>query len=92
MNLRGKITLTMSVMAAVLVVVLVAISLYSFRAFSIASSTEHLRSAAEVVRVSLTEAMINGVIDKRESLLERLKEIDGLKSARVVRSTGARGD
>ena len=86
MNLRAKITLVMSSLAAVLVVVLVAISLYSFRAFSLATATEHLRSAAEVVRVSLTEAMINGVIDKRESLLKRLKEVDGLKSARVVRS------
>ena len=86
MNLRGKITLVMSSMAAVLIIVLVTISLYSFRAYSLASATEHLRSAAEVVRVSLTEAMINGVIDKRESLLKRLKEVDGLKSARVVRS------
>ena len=86
MNLRAKITLVTASLAAVLIIVLVTISLYSFRAFSVASATEHLRSAAEVVRVSLTEAMINGVIDKRESLLKRLKEIDGLKSARVVRS------
>ncbi|HET6719456.1 MAG TPA: sensor domain-containing diguanylate cyclase [Rhodocyclaceae bacterium] len=86
MNLRKKITLVMSSLAAVLVVVLVTISLYSFRSFSIATATEHLRSAAEIVRVALTEAMINGVIDKRESLIKRLEEVDGLKSARVVRS------
>lgn len=86
MNLRKKITLVMSSLAAVLVVVLVTISLYSFRSFSIATSTEHLRSAAEIVRVALTEAMINGVIDKRESLIKRLEEVDGLKSAKVVRS------
>jgi len=86
MNLRAKITLVMSTLATLLVVVLVAISLYAFRTFSVASATEHLRSAAEVVRVALTEAMINGVIDKGKNLLRRLKEVDGLKSARVVRS------
>ena len=86
MNLRKKITLVMSALAALLIVVLVTISLYSFRAFSVATATEHLRSAAEIVRVALTEAMINGVISKRESLIKRLEEVDGLKSARVVRS------
>ena len=86
MNLRKKITVVMASLAAVLIVVLVTISLYSFRAFSIASATEHLRSSAEIVRVALTESMINGVINKRESLIQRLKEVDGLKSARVVRS------
>jgi diguanylate cyclase (GGDEF)-like protein len=33
----------------------------------------------------MTEAMINGVIDKRESFLVRLQEIKGLRSARVIR-------
>jgi diguanylate cyclase (GGDEF)-like protein len=73
-------------LAVLLVAVLVGISLFAFRAFSIASATEHLRSAAEIVRVSLTEAMINGVIDRRAGLLNRLREVDGLRSVRVVRS------
>ncbi|MBF0372185.1 MAG: diguanylate cyclase, partial [Alphaproteobacteria bacterium] len=34
----------------------------------------------------LTEAMINGVIDKRESFLRRLMDVKGLHSARVVRA------
>jgi diguanylate cyclase (GGDEF)-like protein len=86
MKLRAKVTWVMSSMAFALIAVLVGISLYSFRTFSIASATQHLRSAAEIVRVSLTEAMINGVIDRRESLLKRLKEVEGLRSVRVVRS------
>ena len=40
----------------------------------------------EIVRVHLTESMIHGVIDKREGFLGRLREIEGFKSARVVRS------
>ncbi|UCV13249.1 diguanylate cyclase [Dechloromonas denitrificans] len=86
MNLNAKVTLFFIGIAAGLLAVLVAISLYAFRSFSIASATEHIRTAGEIVRVHLTESMINGVIDKRERFLQRLVEVQGLKSARVVRS------
>jgi len=85
-NLNAKVTLFFVSMAAGLLAVLTAISLYAFRSFSISSATEHIRTAGEIVRVLLTESMINGVIDKRERFLQRLVEIQGLKSARVVRS------
>ena len=48
---------------------------------------DRLRTAAEIVRVHLTESMIQGVIDKREQFLNRLLEVQGLRTARVVRST-----
>lgn len=86
MKLSTKTTLFFTFMVAGLIVVLVAISLYSFRAFSITSATEHVRTTAEVVRVHLTEAMINGVISKREGFLKRLMEVEGLRSAKVIRS------
>ncbi len=86
MNLNAKVTMFFTAMSIGLLVILVAISLYAFRSFSIASSSEHIRTAAEIVRVHLTESMINGVIDKRESFLKRLMEVQGLASARVVRS------
>ncbi len=86
MNLNTKVTLFFSAIAVSLLAVLVAISLYAFRTFSIASATDHIRSAGELVRVALTESMINGVIDRRESFLKRILEVQGLRSARVVRS------
>jgi diguanylate cyclase (GGDEF)-like protein len=86
MNLNSKVTLFFVAISVGLIAMLVAISLYAFRTFSIASSSEHIRTAAEIVRVHLTESMINGVIDKRESFLRRLMEVQGLSSARVVRS------
>lgn len=86
MNINAKVTLFFIGIAAGLLAVLVAISLYAFRSFSIASATDHIRTAGEIVRVHLTESMINGVIDKRASFLQRLIEVQGLKSARVVRS------
>ncbi len=86
MSLTSKVTIFFVAMAISLVVMLVAINLYAFRTFSIASSSDHIRTAAEIVRVHLTESMINGVIDKRESFLNRLMEVQGLASAQVVRS------
>jgi len=86
-NLNVKVTLFFVSIAAVLLAVLTAMSLFAFRSFSITSATEHLRTAGEIVRVHLTESMINGVIDKRERFLQRLVEIQGLKSARVLRSS-----
>ncbi|KIM00176.1 Pole remodelling regulatory diguanylate cyclase [Paramagnetospirillum magnetotacticum MS-1] len=87
MSLNSKVTMFFVAMAVSLVVMLVAINLYAFRSFSIASATDHIRTAAEIVRVHLTESMINGVIDKRESFLSRLMDVQGLTSAQVVRSS-----
>ncbi len=86
MNLNTKVTTFFIAIAVSLIAMLMAISLYAFRTFSIASSSEHIRTAAEIVRVGLTESMINGVIDNRASFLHRLMEVQGLQSARVVRS------
>lgn len=86
MKLNAKMTLFFISIATMLLAVLIATSLYAFRSFSIASATDHIRTAAEIVRVHLTESMINGVIDKREHFLKRMVEVQGLKSARVIRS------
>lgn len=85
MNLQTKIAAFFGVLAIGLVVAVLAIGLFSFRQYSIATATEHVRTSAEILRVSLTEAMINGVINKREGLLTRLMEVEGLKSVRVIR-------
>ena len=86
MNLNAKVTFFFISIFSGLLAVLLAISLYAFRTFSIASATDHIRTAGEIVRAHLTESMINGVIDKRENFLRRLVEVQGLKSARVIRS------
>ncbi|MDR0634054.1 MAG: diguanylate cyclase [Azoarcus sp.] len=85
-TLNFKVSLFFALISAVLIVVLTAISLFAFRQFSVSTATEHLRTAAEIARVHLTEAMITGVIDQRQSFLLRLAEVQNLKSARVVRA------
>ncbi|MEY4592357.1 MAG: hypothetical protein RIR18_1252 [Pseudomonadota bacterium] len=86
MNLNQKVTYFFLALTGLLLIVLISISLFAFRTFSIASATDHIRTAGEIVRVHLTESMINGVIDKRENFLRRLMDVQGLRSARVVRS------
>lgn len=85
MRLSTKTTLFSTGIALVMILVLTAVSLVSFRQFSILSAKAHTRTAAEIVRVYLTEAMVNGVIDKRENFLIRLQDVEGLQSAKVVR-------
>jgi diguanylate cyclase (GGDEF)-like protein len=85
-NLNSKVTFLFAAIALGILAMLVAISLYAFRSFSISTSTSHVRTAAEVVRVHLTEAMIQGTIQHREQFLARLMEVQGLSVARVVRS------
>lgn len=84
--LNRKITLLLISLAIGIIATVGAISLYAFHSFSIASAKTQVRTAAEIVRVHLTEAMINGVIDKREQSMERLRDIRVLRTARVIRS------
>ena len=86
MKLQAKTTLLTVSLSGAMVVLLITVSLVSFRYFSLSTAKNHVRSAAEIVRVSLTEAMINGSIGNREQFLNRLSEVDGLLVARVVRS------
>jgi len=73
-----------------IVVTIIVVSMFSFRQFSIKSAKQNSQTVAEMVRLSLTEAMINGVIDKRESYLHRLTQIEGLLNIRVIRSDHVR--
>ncbi|MDR0529680.1 MAG: diguanylate cyclase [Zoogloeaceae bacterium] len=86
MRLNAKISLFFTIIAVALIIVVAAISLYAFRRFSEDVAEAHVRTASEIVRVHLTEAMINGVIDRRQSFLRRITEVHGLLSAYVVRA------
>jgi len=85
-TLNFKVSLFFAAASVGLIFVLTAITLFAFRQFSISTATEHLRTAAEVVRVHLTESMVNETIDKRQTFLTRLAEVQSLKTARVLRS------
>jgi len=90
MRLQTKTTLFYSLTTLMIVVTIIVVSMFSFRQFSIKSAKQNSQTVAEMVRLSLTEAMINGVIDKRESYLHRLTQIEGLLNIRVIRSDHVR--
>ncbi len=84
-KLQTKIIVALASVMLMLTLVITLASLASFRDFSIRAATEHTRTAAEVIRVALTEAMLTGTIHQRDSLLERIASIHGLDEARVIR-------
>ncbi|MBF0142232.1 MAG: diguanylate cyclase [Magnetococcales bacterium] len=86
MRLGTKTTLLTLTLMGGMVLLLVTVSLVAFRQFSLSTAEDQVRAAAEVVRVSLTESMINGVIDRRQSFLDRLAEVPGLTAAQVRRA------
>lgn len=87
-NKKSQNTFVFAGLAIVLLATIVATALYSFREFSLLGAKERARTAAEIVRVSLTEAMVNGTIDKRAQLLGRVAHGAGLAEVRVVRGPG----
>ena len=85
LKLQTKMLLALTSVMLILILVITLASLASFRDFSIRAATEQTRTAAEMIRVALTESMLNGTIHQRDSLLSRIAQIDGLDEARVIR-------
>lgn len=85
LKLQTKTLLALTSVMLILILVITLASLASFRDFSIRAATEQTRTAAEMIRVALTESMLNGTIHERDSLLSRIAQIDGLDEARVIR-------
>ena len=85
LKLHNKMLISLASIMLLLIAIIVLAGLVSFRSFSIQAATEQTRTAAEIIRVTLTEAMLNGTILTRDSLLERIAKLDKLEDARVVR-------
>lgn len=84
-TLKRKTLIFFGGILAVLILVLAALSAYSYRWFSLYTAERHARSVAETVKVGLTESMINGTIDKRQQFLSRLSAVPGVQRVRVIR-------
>lgn len=86
MKLDAKVTTFSIVMTAAMIVVIVVVSFLSFRQFTITTEREHIRSIAEIVGISLSEAMLHNTIKDRDDFLGHLATVEGLQQARVVRA------
>ncbi len=85
MTLNTKTLLFFTALMGLLILVLAAISLYSFRQFSLYTAERHARSVAETIKVGLTESMVNGTIAKRPQFLDRLAGVPGVQNVRILR-------
>ncbi len=85
MTLNTKILRFFFLLMGVVLLVVLAVGLYTLREFSFYTAERHARSVAETVKESLTESMVNGTIAKRQQFLERLKDVPGVEGVRVIR-------
>lgn len=85
MRLNTKTLAFSGAILTLLIVVVMALSAWSFRRFSLYMAERHTMSVAEAVKIGLTEAMINGTIAKRLEFLDRLRNTPGVAAIHVVR-------
>jgi diguanylate cyclase (GGDEF)-like protein len=88
MGLKRKTTTFFFILTVIMVSALVGASLFSFRYFALSTAEDQARTAAEIVRLHLTESMVNGTITKRKTFFDRLSGIKGLFNVRVIRGPG----
>jgi diguanylate cyclase (GGDEF)-like protein len=85
MRLDAKIATFSVVIMALLAIVVIALTAWSFRKFSLYMAERHTVSVAEAVKIGLTESMINGTISKRPEFLQRVRTMQGVAAIRVMR-------
>jgi diguanylate cyclase (GGDEF)-like protein len=86
MKLRHKMGLAVFGFAAVLAILLVAVSSTLIRAYTMHGSTQYANTVAEMARTALTESMLNGTTQTLPRLKARLAETAGLAGLHVDRS------
>ncbi|MBI5658060.1 MAG: diguanylate cyclase [Nitrosomonadales bacterium] len=86
MKLGTKVTTFSIVLTVAMIAVIVVVSFLSFRQFTISTEREHIRSVADIVRISLNESLMHIEKEKRDDFLGHLATVEGLHLARVVRS------
>ncbi len=59
---------------------------YSVRKLALEQSKEKANIIAQIIKDSLTSFMINGIMDKREEFLRKIKEVEGVKEIKIARS------
>ncbi|MES0370856.1 MAG: diguanylate cyclase [Mariprofundaceae bacterium] len=71
--------------SALMIVIFSIVIIQAFNYFSLNTIREQGRMAAEMLRITLTEQMRDGVIEDRDTLFKRMRTIPGLVDVRVLR-------
>ncbi len=86
MKLRHKSHLLIIISALIVVLVFAAMSLLSYRSYSLNALQRQAQMGAEMVRLTVTHEMIEGSPDHKGPFMSNLLDIPGLEGARIVPS------
>jgi diguanylate cyclase (GGDEF)-like protein len=84
-GMRGRLLWKVGAVILVLSVITILHSAYLYRKHTIETSREKAKTAAEIVRDTLTSYMILGTIDKRDVFLSLIEKTYGYEYIRVIR-------
>lgn len=85
MTLTQKTTVFFTLLATIVVSAMLVIGVLSFEHMYLSSAKSMAHTAGEMVRVQLTDSMINGTIDRRKQFFDRLHDINGIINSHVTR-------
>lgn len=83
---KEKTLFTLSITIIAIMVLFIVILAGTFRYMTLQSAQSKAKTAADIVRESLTAHMITGSSDYQNDLLKQIATVDGMKRAWVVRS------
>lgn len=86
MNTKGKTTVVLFALMAVMFIALIANVAYGLRDYGIKSVNNKAIAVAEVVKHGLTAHMINGAMDNRELYLNKIDNIEGISQIWLARA------
>ncbi len=84
-SISGKLVFRLSLFLIFLLIVVEILFGYEFRKESIRQTKLRATEIAKTVRDALTSLMVMGVIQDRESFIDRLKDLKSLKDIRIIR-------
>lgn len=83
--MEKKLTVRIWLLLSLIFLLVISILALSYRMLSLRESKSKALAIADLVRDTLTSYMVMGVIDKRNEFLDRIREIPGVESIRVIR-------
>ncbi|WP_281950650.1 GGDEF domain-containing protein [Nitrosophilus kaiyonis] len=86
MNLKKRLNIFLALFVTAIVLPTVIILIISFREYSIKNATDKANIVANMVKDGLTSHMENGIMDKRDIFLSKIKRIKSVKELKILRS------
>jgi len=83
--MERRLTIRIWLLLSLIFLLVISVLALSYRTFALKESKSKALTIAELVRDTLTSYMVMGVMDRRNEFLDRIREIPGVESIRVIR-------